>query len=323
MKVLKNRLSEWFRHGRKIPLVTSTFTILGNWPKKVWKMQVLGQSNLALLRLRTGSLWGLQECASPWRLATSLRILSKQRWVVTTWMPLWPSGAVIRTCLVRWLPLPIWIFQRSLPTVGLLPQGILMEKISTWFRFSKELGNGITAIWRLKRWSNWNATPALALVAVVGCIRPIPWRQRSRSLGWAYQVPLLTLLNQRIRRPISKKRVVQLWKCLKWDSSHLTSWPVKPLKMRLQWPWRLVVLLMRPFTCLRSLTQLMWTWRWKTSTISKSVCLTWQTWNLQGNTSSKTFTMSVVCQPSWNTFLRMVSFTEIASHVLVKRWLRT
>ena len=82
--------------------------------------------------------------------------------------------------------------------------------------------------------------------------------------------------------------------------------------------WHLVVQQMRHFTCSLLLTQLTWTWRLKTSTISKNVCLIWQTWNLLDNTSSKTFTTSVVCQPLWNTFLRMVSFTVIVSHVLVR-----
>ena len=153
--------------------------------------------------------------------------------------------------------------------------------------------------------------PALALVAVVGCIRLTPWRQRLRSLGWVYQVPLLTLLNQLIKRADIEEAGRAVVKMLRWDWNHLTSWPVKPLKMPSQWLWHLVVQQMRPFHLPRSLTLAQCgLWRLKTSTISKSAYLTWQTWTFREICLPRPFTMSVVCQHE-TTFWRMGSFTGI------------
>ncbi len=115
--------------------------------------------------------------------------------------------------------------------VGLLPQVISMEKISTCSLFLLTGKLEPMVIRLLKKWSNWNVMPALALVAVVGCIRP-PW-QRLRFLGWA------TCSSSHPAESADKKADIRRsgsCSCQNaWNgTSHLISWLVKPLKMRLQ-----------------------------------------------------------------------------------------
>ena len=180
MIVLKSLLLGLSQLGLRTHHVISTCTVLVKLPKKVLKTRVLGQFNLVRLPLLMVLPWGHQGCVSHWHLVISLLTQSKQLWVVTTSMPLWLLVVVIRTCLVLWLPLLTWIFQRFLPMVVPLHQVILTVRISTWFLFSKVSVNGTTVIWPLKRLKNLNVMPALALVVVVVCILPIQWRQQSK-----------------------------------------------------------------------------------------------------------------------------------------------
>lgn len=133
-------------------------------------------------------------------------------------------GVVTETCVSM-----IAIANMNIPAIfaygGTIAPGNLNSRISTWFLFSKGSGNGTTAIWLLKKWSNWNASNACPgpVVTMVGCIHNT-MATAIKVLGWENTWFLFSPCWISWQRPILK--VVQLSKCLKWTEAiwYLDSW---------------------------------------------------------------------------------------------------